>query len=258
MLRRVLRRLLPLQAKRLVGGIIAGNLAGACIRRFSGGVLTHRNARVCIDHPRVTNTMVAQLYWKIYERAELDQITRFLPRDADVLEVGGSSGITTLLLASLLNPERKIVSVEADPELSSLAAKNCRTNGLAERVTFVSAAVDYENAQVSFHQGSEAIYGRIEKTAGSAGTISVPATTLSQLAAQHGLRDYTLVMDIEGAEWEVLRHGDLRGARRILAELHEIRTPETTLSVPELLREFEKSGFRLVDQDTHCVVLDRS
>jgi FkbM family methyltransferase len=257
MLRRSLRRILPLGAKHFIADLIAGDFAGACIRRVSNGTIRHRNARVRVDHPRVTNAMVGHLFWNIYERAELDQISRFLPKDADVLELGGSSGVTTLLMASLLSRGYKIISVEADPELSSLAEANCRLNGFAERATFISAAVDYENSEVSFQRGAQAVWGRVDKTAASGNTITVPTTTVARLATQYGLRDFTLVMDIEGAEWEVLRHGDLEGVRRILAELHAIKTPEATLPVPDLLQEFEKSGFRLVDRDRHCVVLDR-
>jgi FkbM family methyltransferase len=257
MLRRIFRRAVPPSAKRAVANLVAGSFAGACIRSFNRHTIKHRNSLIRIDHPRVSNRMVGQLFWRIYERAELDQIAHFLPRDADVLEVGGSSGITTLLIASLLSKERTIISVEADPELSALALENCGLNGYSDRATFISAAVDYEHEHVIFRRDAQSVVGKIENSGLSGNSITVPTVTLSHLANQYNLRDYTLVMDIEGAELEVLRHGDLRGAKRILAELHEIRTAERNLSVPELVHEFEKAGFQIVNRDAHCVVLDR-
>lgn len=88
--------------------------------------------------------------------------------------------------------------------------------------------------------------------------ISVPAVTLAELTARFGLRRYTLVMDIEGTEWQILQHpGELEGCRRIIAELHDVEEGGRTVTVGEMIGRFEKLGFGLLHRDGRCVVLDR-
>jgi FkbM family methyltransferase len=258
MVHQVLRKLLPSRARPLVAGVIAGSFAGSVIRRVIGSTIRHRGTRIRINHPRVSNRMVGALFWQLYERAEADQIRKFLPGDSDVLELGASSGVNTVQIAARLAAGRRLVSVEADPELSSLAVENCRSNSFQDKVTVISAALSYEGSEVPFQRHREPIGGSVRPVAVATNMISVPAVTLAQLTARFGLRRYTLVMDIEGTEWQILQHpGELEGCRRIIAELHDVEEGGRTVTVGEMIGRFEKLGFGLLHRDGRCVVLDR-
>lgn len=87
----------------------------------------------------------------------------------------------------------------------------------------------------------------------------MPASGLSELVRRHDVKAFTLVMDIEGAEWQILkRPGELSGCNRIIAELHQIDDDGQTITVDFMIDQFAAAGFNVVDRDGVCVVMDRA
>lgn len=257
---RSIRRAIPRGLKDWTANLIAGPTAGRMIRAWSGKTIGHRGTRIAIDHPRVSDEMVGALYWWAYERAEADQISRFLPRDQDVIELGASSGVNTSLIASRLDPKRRVYSVEADPELIALARRNAELNGFQDRISFYSAALAYDVAEVRFARGATPFAGKLAGSSSApSDTFAAPAITLSHIVGEAKLDRFTLVMDIEGAEWAIIsRPQELAKCGAIIAELHDIQHEGREITADDMVAALEAQGFRVKDRYGVCVVLERT
>ena len=81
--------------------------------------------------PDATPALRTRLFFNIYERPEIKLIKKWLPADIACIELGGSIGVTTLHALKKLNPERKLISVEAFHHLAEVARRNICSNNLA-------------------------------------------------------------------------------------------------------------------------------
>lgn len=159
-----------------------------------------------------------------YEAAERRLVLQHLRSDLPVVELGGSFGIVSGVIARRLAPTTPHIIVEANPLLTDY----CRANATAPRgsgapVTVINAAIAYGvGAEVSFLQSGGFLGSRLALD-GDSGTIRVPALRLSALLAQHVPgQDYQLVCDIEGGELDMLIHDRdaLQPCRSAMVEMH--------------------------------------
>lgn len=175
-----------------------------------------------------------------YERGFLSWIESVVKPGDAAIDVGVAYGVVSLALA---RRGARVFSVEANPEMVQLAARNVALNG-ANGVTLVNKAASDRAGKLTFASvpqmiGSSRIIAnasRVEKQrfldeVSGFGTIAlskdaverrydmkdlvvetVEATTLDALCEAHGLRDVAVVkIDIEGAELLALR-----GAKKLL------------------------------------------
>ena len=166
---------------------------------------------------------VSGIAFGVYEYSERYLIRKWLPHDINVVELGGSIGIVSREILHRIEPERSLIVVEAIPKLAELIKKNVGSLYPTTRWQLVQAAIAYGCNDVPFVAGSEHIAGRIGRDGKG---IKLRATTLSSILQDTQLTDFSLVMDIEGAEHEVLRH-DLSALARcqcVIAELHGEQT----------------------------------
>jgi FkbM family methyltransferase len=242
--------------------ILCHPLVGRLLRVVFGGripSLRFRGWRIDTRSPAVTPRTVATIFWGVYESAELRLVERHLRRDLDVIECGSSLGGVSSAIARRLEPGRRMVCVEANPALVPLLERNVKANAPDTQVTVVNRAIDYERAEVTFFQGDTSTGGRTSSTTGNPG-VSIPATRLGDLLAEHGIGDYVLVSDIEGAEIGFITHdvAALAGCRQILLELHAgiyYGNPETEETLIAALEN--RHGFTLRERLGAVVLLDR-
>ncbi|MEO1922364.1 MAG: FkbM family methyltransferase [Sphingomonadaceae bacterium] len=206
----------------LVGPKVATPAVGRIAGRFFGERMPFRGLTIDTSSPLITDLTRAALLWRSYERAEHHYILRYLPRNRDVIELGGSIGVVTSAIGQRLEAGRRVRTVEADHRLVRLLENNVQLNGVRDKVEIVKAAVSYAGTTVEFAIGEHNVGGSLAELGGDAEIIKVPAVTLSAL-----LKDfppgYSIVSDIEGAEWEMFeREGDLlAGAEMVVMELHD-------------------------------------
>jgi FkbM family methyltransferase len=217
------RRLIPQAWKDAVAGVLCSTAVGDALRRFFRGKIPHRGHRILVDSQRVPPRTVAYIYFGLYERAEIDLVARFLPPDHDVVEFGASLGVNSCCIASKLMMGRRVVCVEADPDLARLASRTIALNGYVDRVTIVNAAVDYTGAaRISLHRGDDTLSASIFGPKGTVGgKIDVDTLTLRKLLDDWAIGEYSLVTDIEGAELAVLvdDREALKRCRAIIIEI---------------------------------------
>lgn len=203
----------------------------------------------------VAAPLLARLDSGMYEEKEISLIRRFLPRDADVLELGASMGIVSAFI--LGRHPRRLVSYEAVPEMADRARQVVTHNCPSPNWELVNAAVVPQPADtVSFHWSPQVSDSGSLASSRGMKEIVVPAFTLGQMLDRHGLGPGAwLVMDIEGAEHDVIRHSSaaLDSLEGIILEVHD--TPKDTAE--DAIRALQAKGFKLIGRRRRVVALRR-
>lgn len=164
---------------------------------------------------------------------------------ATVIDVGASNGMWTREVLPHF-PDRSYFLVEArrehEPALAAFAAENARV-----RYTICAAADQPGN--VHFHAG-DLFGGLAAHSAFAEHDIVVPARTLDEVAATHGLKGpFFLKLDTHGFEEQILNGAPAVLAQTNLAviEAYNHRMGFGNLLFPELCGFMSNRGFRCVD-----------
>jgi len=156
-------------------------------------------------------------YWfDDYEAPEREFCARFIRPTDRVCELGGCLGIvSTTINRRLASPKQHLV-VEANPVLIPFLEKNRERNQGHFRVLHAAVgdgsplALDVSQGVLTSTRAGSGAPARAE---------IVPGCTLESLCTKEGPFD-VLVMDIEGAEQQVLRGEAWRSVRLIIVEWH--------------------------------------
>ena len=241
--------------------------------RFVGSLigLSHRQRLnvygLVIDcsSPVVNPVHKALMFWGLYEHREIDAVHRFMRRDLDVIELGGSIGAVTTHIAAVLEPSRRLISVEANPAVIDQLEHSVRLNSPSCRLTVVNAAFAHDHREdvttlLAVGDDSTASYVTDIEEARHRKTIRVPRKTLGELLREHMIDDYALVVDIEGGEACLLERewGALQRCRQLIAEFHECEWDGQRFRESDLVRlAEEKHGFRLHFRNGPVYVFER-
>lgn len=121
--------------------------------------------------------------------------TMFLKGDEKVLELGGNIGRNTLVIASLLNNSKNLVSLECDLGIASQLKENRDLNGLNFHI---------ESSALSKRPLIQKGWDTIISDTVLPGYNPVNTITYDQLIEKYGLAFDTLVLDCEGALYYIL------------------------------------------------------
>lgn len=200
----------------------------------------------------VVPAVKAALFWGIYESAEVRFVNEYLRKDLDVVELGSSLGVVTSQILLKLEPERRVVCVEANPHLLETLRKNIAANGKGRQASVVHGAiteVSSSGQSVSLATGRDNTVSLISGSAASDDTLLVPAFALSAILKKERIEgDFALVSDIEGAEASFIEGDDgvLARCRQLIIELHETHWHGTDVTVERFRSLLEqRHGFRL-------------
>lgn len=211
--------------------------------------------------PLVDDATRVGLFLHTYESSERRAIERFLAPRRPVIELGASIGFISLLIARKAHPSTQI-AVEANPDLIPVLRRNLESNG-ASGVIVLHAAVAYDGAnEVPFQVSNDNLGGRLAVGAGSDRVLRrVPSVTLQQILDQNQIDAFTLVADIEGAEWDLMEHeseATSRRCRQAIFELHEIEREGRRIARAEMAAHFmARWRMRLVHSDQKVWVFER-
>ncbi len=200
-----------------------------------------------------------QLIRGTYEKAERELVGKWLPADLATIELGGSYGIVSYTIRKALAPDARLVVVEANPGLIETCRANLALAGPMDRTSIIAAALAYDDAETVRFSVTEAHHTShvTDRADTAAGTIEVPAITLSDLLAREGIDGaFSLVCDIEGAELELLRNETeaLKSCACMVMELHPLAFRSAGSSLHEVMTRIEDAGLEIVDQREQVIV----
>jgi FkbM family methyltransferase len=175
------------------------------------------------------------LYRHDYEFAELQMLRHVLRPGDRVLEIGAGTGAVGLTAAAEIGADR-VTSLEANPALEKVIRANYELNGMAPTLVMKAATVD--GAPVVFNVMpsllSSSIYDR-----GAAQPVEVESVAINDAIAQY--RPTVLVVDVEGAEVDLLPAANLDGVRAVLVETHAKVTGQDP--VDRMIADLVEAGF---------------
>jgi len=194
----------------------AGDGAGAAGERDGQRDSLVEIAGVRIDVSAIDPTVVRFMRAGTYEAGELRALATALRPDDVVLELGTGIGLLSTYCAQRVGGDR-VFTFEANPELEPRIRETFRLNAVAPTLGMCMLGERTGEAEFFVHEafwGSTAV-----ERAGAARTVRVPVRPLNEAIGR--IRPTLLLMDVEGAERELLRFADLAGVERIVGEFHE-------------------------------------
>ena len=210
------------------------------------GVLIDTRADVM---PRFIRTALFKETYEAHERKIVAEVIK--PTDR-VLETGAGIGLVSLLCAKICGPQN-VLSYEANRSVESLIRNNYSLNGWIPRLRM--KAITTDGADVSFYVDSNVISSSlIDRNKGT--QVTVASDSLAEVISD--FLPSAIVMDVEGAEIDLLRQTSLEGISKLIVELHpHIVGDEAALSLREHLRQ---QGFDEVQylHNTACYLRSQS
>ncbi len=195
----------------------------------------------------------SRLYFDVYEAPERMLAHKWIRSDASVLELGGCVGVVSCVVNKLLRSPKSHVVVEANPTLISYLRENRDANGCSFQI---ENCVVSQASEVEFYISNIMTANRTDSGVGS--RVNVEAKTLEALERRHGVNFDTLIIDIEGGEFDFFIENADRLAEidLVLLELHrQILTPLEVESCTSIL---EQAGLVQVDMEGETEVWART
>ena len=189
-----------------------------------------------------------KLFTGRYERAEIDFIHAYMPRDLDALELGSSIGGTSCQIKKLIRNDRHVTCVEANPMLISVLRDNLDRNPGKASSRVVHAMIGASDGPAYFRPDESSLCSTAAEA--EPGMVKVPMRSFRSIVDEYCDRDYSLISDIEGAEGHLL--GDLKALERcrcIILEAHPFVSQDHTFTLEDVIRiPFDSGMWRMVDR----------
>jgi FkbM family methyltransferase len=153
-----------------------------------------------------------------YEAKEAKWVFKAVRANDRVLELGAGIGVITSLIAKISGVQ--VWSFEANPSTAALAQRVISANGIGNVVLSQGLLAAGEPHTIPFYVRKDLWMSSMDKNQGPyEREISLTSTNIDDFIAHHAIN--VLVMDIEGAEQDLLCKSELAGIDRVFLELHD-------------------------------------
>ena len=205
------------------------------------------------------------------ERAVFDFVGSHVGPGSRVLDVGAFLGIYSILESRLAGPTGRVTALEPTAWSAAIARRHIQYDaGRGAAITLLEAAAGEAPGRAMLHEYHEPYVNALAPAvdvADSPHLRAVDVVTLDQLCANQQLEPTFIRMDVQGAEWQVLRGAReiVRAAGRrlvIVAEMHPQCWPAfgvdaqlalDTIASLGLRGEPLQAGAELFTRDGHVV-----
>lgn len=241
-----------LHVKKIFAYMLCHPVVSWLLRIVYNNRIPHLGSRIELPSCASGGSGAASLFWGLYESAEIRFINRYLDGSVDVVELGSSVGGVSCVIAKKLHHGRKLICVEANPNIIDLLKRNLTNNAHSKEVKVIHGAICYEgSSQVEFIIGSDHLSSHLVSAGKNTSTARVSAVRLSEILEQEAIRKYCLVCDIEGAEIQLFVHDStaIRNCKTLIIELHHAEYNQT-LYDPESIID-------MIKENTHLTLVSR-
>ncbi len=227
---------------------------GRLVGRATGDRIPSRGAVIDVRGLGLRPVHKAQLFWGLYESAEVRFVRHHLRSDLDTIELGSGVGAVSVEIARRLDAGRRLLCVEANPDLCGALRRTLAANRAACEAEAVPAALSYGGSDVAaFEISAWHLGSRLATEAGGEGAhrVEVPAVTLERLWRERlAGAEFQLVADVEGAEGAVFEHETraLAACRGLVIECHPTTIAGRPRGVEALIDKILAHDFELADR----------
>ena len=194
----------------------------------SNMVIAASNGRIL--HPRMTEIFLATI------------------QSGDTFVDGGANmGFYSLLAATALRGEGRVISFEPDPRNIPILQSNAKINRLDSLIRIESKALSDAECELNFWSAPENSWGGslVELPGAESKQYSVSATTLDHYVSSTNIGSVDIIkLDIEGAEPLALQgmREALRTARLVAYEINKPRLDQLKIQPMDLIRRTNECG----------------
>ncbi|WP_165814685.1 FkbM family methyltransferase [Labrenzia sp. 011] len=218
-------------------------------RKFAPRTIKLHGITLLADQQDVPKGIRKQLYQKKYDPRKFLLVREALMPADRVLEAGAGIGFIGIACARICGPDN-ILSYEPNPAMKPVIEKNYALNGMRPNLRNKVLATEAGEAEFFFDEGvlSSSL---IDRKHGSA--TRVPADAISDVVDSYN--PSALVMDVEGAEVDLLRSCNLRKINKIIIEMH----PHVVGAdkIEDLCNYLSENGFSIVRRISKSYYLSR-
>ena len=208
--------------------------------------------RLTTDPALVPHRVRNFLFKNTYEDAERALVSRAVRAGDRVLEVGGGIGFVGLLCARLAGASGSVLSYEANPNLEPVIRANYALNPVRPELRM--KAMSRDSGPVSFHVAENVLSSSMRARPEAEREVTVDSDALRDVLAEH--RPDILVMDVEGAEIDLLPGADLSLVRALILELHPHVVGQE--AIDGLLADLRAQGFAIRTKARSNVLMERA
>lgn len=219
-----------------------------------GDVITIRGITLDLRSTNVSQKMKLEMARGVYEAEEADAIHRYVSPDMDVIELGGCVGFTACYTNQMLDKSSTHVVVEPNDELIPIIRKNMGLNDCDFEIFHAAYSANEDSVTLGI---PENVWGTSSARDGQQ-KITVGSINIDQLTQQLNIKRFVLIVDIEGAEADLISNElkILESCCEILiVEFHDMKEVYGHIS-SDILSAREKlnnSSFKLVEQSDNGV-----
>jgi len=168
---------------------------------LTGGKVKSRGIILNVNNKRITNAVKYHLLSQKYEIQEFNLIQKYFQPNIDVVEFGGGIGFISCIIGKKINPLNKHIVVEPNPFLLRLLNSNRILNSCSFEI--LNRAYSSTPGFVTLDVSGPFESSRIDIN--SSDTVQIESITLRDIIDQFVLDQFLLIIDIEGAEFDLLK-----------------------------------------------------
>ncbi len=253
----------PAPRKRNIFRVLYRASIGRAIARIYHDQIPNMGCVIETCSPLVVPRIKAKLFLRGYEPVEINFVKKYLHPDRDVIDLGSSLGVVASHAGRKLHAGRRVICVEANPQLLDIIRANVTRNAPQVQLEIVSGAVDYPPDRREFVElvlGFDNLMAHIVEDEIVPHGILVATISLSAINRRYTIEDYTLVSDIEGSEAGLLEMdaAALTHCRQMIIELHHTMRHGRIVRVEELAAQLRTQyGFRQIDKRGMVYVFEK-
>jgi FkbM family methyltransferase len=206
---------------------------------------------ISTDRDSLPRFVRSALFKGTYETHEREFVRRLLRPGDRVLEIGAGIGVVSLVAAKICGGG-KVLSYEANPLLEPIIRANYALNGLSPDLRM--RAITLDGQPITFFRSDNIVSSSTKDRGRHAETLTVESDRLDDVVAAH--RPDVIVMDVEGAEIDLLSNAGLTGVRHVVVEVHPHITGEDKIAA--MLARLGSIGFRQEAEAHKTLLLSRN
>jgi FkbM family methyltransferase len=212
--------------------------------------LAQNGIRLSTDPAIVPKTVRYGIFGGVYEAAEAALVQACVTSNDRVLEIGAGTGFISLLCARTCG-EENVFSFEANPSMEQVIRGNYALNALTPKLHM--KAVTTDGKPLTFHAADNLVSSSIYDRSIVGAAITVQSVAINDLLSN--IKPTIIVMDVEGAEIDLMASPNLETVERIIIELHpHIVGPDP---IATMLSGLEAKGFNVTERVDKNVLLTR-
>jgi FkbM family methyltransferase len=229
---------------------LLGNMKMHWHRLRDTKILSLHSVKVRTGIEDVPKSVRSALFKGTYEKFECDLVKQHVTAGAKILEIGTGIGLVSLV-ATRLSGQGNVLSYEANPKMEATIRANYLLNGFEPNLRMKALTAD--GRELTFFQDQNILSSSLHERDIKSTTITVPSVAINDVLKETA--PSVILMDVEGAEVELLEIADLSNVKVMIIEMHPHIVGHDVID--GLLESLNAQGFTPAEQQHKTYLFTR-